>query len=176
MPTTNKNICVNQKSKCYICFSKLNLHQKIRARCETFLKWICERMCLSLMCFIVCVGEGRSGACPAVVSWSSGWWRSLGVRMSPSCRPAPPCSLRMYRWGSLCVWMVTQLPALLPETVQGLSLKWLVFFFILMNRISLCVCCVGAQGSVGCALSFGSHCHGHSVYSAGHRPPPGHQR
>lgn len=43
-------------------------------------------------------------------------------------------------------------------------------------RINVSLCCVGAQGSVGCALSVGSHRHGHSVHSAGHRPTSGHQR
>lgn len=43
-------------------------------------------------------------------------------------------------------------------------------------RSNVCLCCVGAQGSFGCALSVGSHRHGHSIHSAGHRPTSGHQR
>lgn len=82
------------------------------------------------MCVIVCVGEGRWGACPAVVSWSTGRWRSLRVRVSPACRPASPGGLRLYRRGSLRVWMVAQLPTLLPETVQGESLKCIGVFCI----------------------------------------------
>lgn len=95
----------------------------------------------------LCVGKSRWGSRPALVSWSSGRWGSLGVRLSSSSRSAPAGGLRLYRWGSLCVGMVAQLPSLLPETVQGEShlqhmrfnsLLWNSFLFLIFSVFCVC--------------------------------------
>lgn len=72
----------------------------------------------SVCCLCSCSeGEIRPGVCAAPLSRSSCWWRWLGLRVPALSSGAAPCGLCLYRRGSLCFRVVTQLQTLLPEVM-----------------------------------------------------------